>query len=312
MEAAPRTPDPLTLGAFALATTLGGLNFIAVRYSNRELPPFWGAGLRFAAAALLFVGIVALLRLPWPRGRRLVDTALYGVLGFAVFFALMYWALVRVTAGAATVVLAIVPLMTLLLAAVQGLERLRARNLIGALLAVAGIGWMTFGPREVSVPPSAAVAMLLGAAAVAQSLIVGKRLSDTHPAVTNAVGMSAAVPLLLGVSLVVGESWHLPREAPTVAAVAYLSTLGSVGLFVLVLLVVRRWTPSATSYAFVLFPIITMALEALISGERVTLEGVAGALLVMAGVWFGALAPGAKTPPSALPTHGLPDAAANT
>ncbi len=40
-------PDALTLAAFAVAVTLGGGNLLAVRVSNRELPPFWGAGLRF-------------------------------------------------------------------------------------------------------------------------------------------------------------------------------------------------------------------------------------------------------------------------
>ena len=36
---------------FATAVTLGGSNFLAVRLSNRELDPFWGAGLRFTLAA---------------------------------------------------------------------------------------------------------------------------------------------------------------------------------------------------------------------------------------------------------------------
>jgi drug/metabolite transporter (DMT)-like permease len=69
-----------------------------------------------------------------------------------------------------------------------------------------------------------------------------------------------------------------------------------VGLFVLVLLVIRRWTASATSYMFVLFPVVTMLLDALISGEPLTINGVIGAALVMTGVWFGALAPSARTP----------------
>jgi hypothetical protein len=66
-----RLPDTLTLGAFAVVVTLGAGNFLAVRMSNLELPPFWGAGLRFGLAALSFVAIVLVLRLPWPRGREL-------------------------------------------------------------------------------------------------------------------------------------------------------------------------------------------------------------------------------------------------
>jgi drug/metabolite transporter (DMT)-like permease len=301
-----QVPDTLTVSAFAVAVTLGAGNFLAVRMSNLELPPFWGAGLRFGLAALSFVVISLSLRLAWPRGRDLALTAGYGVLGFAAFYALMYWTLTQVTAGVAVVVMAVVPLVTLLLSAVEGTERLRARSVLGAFLALAGIAWITFGPQHVAVPLAALAAMLGAAVAVGQSIIIGKRISANHPAVTNAVGMSVGAVLLLGFSLVVGETWSLPRETEALWAVVYLVTLGSVGLFVLVLLVVRRWTASATSYMFVLFPLVTMALEAWILSEPVTGQMLVGAALVMAGVWFGALSPAARRAPA--PAASLPAA----
>ena len=45
----PRSVDRITLLAFLVATLILGANWVGVRFSNRELPPFWGAGLRFAA-----------------------------------------------------------------------------------------------------------------------------------------------------------------------------------------------------------------------------------------------------------------------
>lgn len=286
----------MTFGAFALAVTLGGANFVAVRFSNEELAPFWGAGLRFALAALLFVLIVVALRLPWPRGRVLMLTIGYGTLAFAVTYALMYWALVRVTAGVATIVLAAVPLVTLLLAVALRLERLSGRGVAGSLLALGGITWMTRGPGPVVLPLSALI--VLGAAAIAfgLSIIVGKKLSGNHPAMTNAVGMIAGSLLLLVLSAAAGEDWVLPREPDVVWAVIYLVTFGSVGLFVLVLLVVRRWTASASSYMFVLFPIATLALGAWLADERVTAQAVTGGVLVMLGAWLGAFSRWGRLP----------------
>ncbi len=55
------TPDRLALGAFAGAVLSGGSNFVAVRFSNRELDPLWGAGLRFALAAAIF-GVLSAVR----------------------------------------------------------------------------------------------------------------------------------------------------------------------------------------------------------------------------------------------------------
>lgn len=309
MDHTARTPDALTVGAFAAAVTLGAGNFIGVSFSNRELDPFWGAGLRFGLAALIFVGIALVARLERPRGRDLVRTVVYGVLSFASFYALMYWALVRVSAGVATVVMAVVPLLTLLLASAQRLERLRWRGGVGALLACAGIMWMTIGPQDVVLPWTALVAMLGAAAAVAQAVILGKRISGNHPAMTNAIGMVVGTVLLLALSAMARESWILPREPEVILAVGYLVTLGSVGLFVLVLLIVRRWTASASSYMFVLFPVVTMVLDAWLTGAPITAQALTGAVLVMLGVWFGALSPGARaaagvaeqTPPSTEP-----------
>ncbi len=287
-------PGGFVIGAFALAVTIGGANFLAVRFSNRELEPFWGAGLRFSLAAAIFVIIAVVLRLPWPRGRQLRLTVAYGLLGFAIDYALMYWALTQVTAGMATVVLAIVPLVTVLLAAAQRLETLRARSLAGALLALAGIAWVAFGPGATALPLSALLAMLGAALCMGQSVIVGKKVSANHPVMTNAVGMTTGAAALLVMSGSAGETWVLPDQPEVVWSLAYLVTIGSVGLFVILLLVIRQWTASTTSYMFVLFPVVTMLLGAWLADEPVTIYGATGALLVMAGVWVGALSSTAR------------------
>ena len=59
-------PDRLTLAAFTILVVVGGGNAVAIRFSNRELPPFWGATIRFAVASLLFFLILAIFRLPLP------------------------------------------------------------------------------------------------------------------------------------------------------------------------------------------------------------------------------------------------------
>jgi drug/metabolite transporter (DMT)-like permease len=279
---------------FAAATLLGGGNFLAVRFSNRELPPTWGAALRFTVAAAIFVGIALAMRLPWPRGRELWRTVQYGLLSIGIFYALMYWALVRVTAGVATVVLAIVPLLTLLLAAVHGMERLARRSIVGGVLALAGIAWMTLGPGTIVVTLPALAALLAGALCISESVILGKKLSMNHPVITNAVAIPSGAAMLLALSAATGDPWTIPATAEARWAVLYLVTAGSVGLFILILMVVRVWTASATAYMFVLFPLVTMLLGAVVGDETITLQAVSGALIVIAGVWFGALSPAVR------------------
>lgn len=295
MAASPARPDPIALALFATCVLLGSGNFIAVRFSNLELPPLWGAGLRFSLATGAFLVIALLSRRPWPRGLLLRRTVLFGSLNFGLFFALMYWALLQVTAGVATIVTATVPLLTLLLAVAQGLERFRPRALLGAVAALLGIGWMAFSPADLGLPPLALLALIAAAVTVGQSIILGKHVSGNHPAITNTVAMASGALLLLIASRAVGESWALPTLPEARWALLYLVLFGSVGLFALTLLLIRRWTPSAASYAFVVIPLATLLLEALVAGVPVTAAALVGAGLVVAGVWFGALAPDARS-----------------
>jgi drug/metabolite transporter (DMT)-like permease len=53
--------------------------------------------------------------------------------------------------------------------------------------------------------------------------------------------------------------------------------------------VLARWTASATTYSFLLFPVATAAIAALLAGEVVTASFAMGGGLVLAGVWFGAI-----------------------
>lgn len=110
-------PDVVTLGAFALLAVLSGFNAVAVRFSNFELPPFWGAGFRVGVAAVIFMALVLLLKAKLPSGRALAGAALFGLLAVGLSVALVYWALVTVTAGLAGVMASLTPLATILLAA---------------------------------------------------------------------------------------------------------------------------------------------------------------------------------------------------
>jgi drug/metabolite transporter (DMT)-like permease len=61
-------PDRTTLAAFAVLSLIGGLNVVAVKFSNQELAPLFGAAVRFAAAAVLLFVFVAIRRIPLPKG----------------------------------------------------------------------------------------------------------------------------------------------------------------------------------------------------------------------------------------------------
>jgi drug/metabolite transporter (DMT)-like permease len=108
--------------------------------------------------------------------------------------------------------------------------------------------------------------------------------------------MSVGAALLLIVSLVAGEAWSAPQQASTIAAVGFLVVIGSVGLFMLFLFVIERWTASSTSYTVLLMPLITVAAATVLVDEPITAGVVAGGALVLAGTYIGAFAPSISMP----------------
>jgi uncharacterized membrane protein len=60
--------ERLALASFLASAVLAGGNAVSIRFSNRELAPLWGAGLRFALAGALLLAIMAVRRLAFPVG----------------------------------------------------------------------------------------------------------------------------------------------------------------------------------------------------------------------------------------------------
>jgi drug/metabolite transporter (DMT)-like permease len=225
--------------------------------------------------------------LPLPRGRPLALVLAYGLVGFGAAYGCMYWALQEVPAGIAAVVVAVGPLLTLLLAVAHGMERLGARPLLGALVALVGSVVIFFQPGSIDFGWSSFVLLGLAALFASESVVVSKLVGREHPMAMNFVGMSAGAIVLFTAAVVAGETLALPRESATRLAFAYL-VAATVGLFLLILVVVQRWTASATAYTFVLMPVVAIALGALIAGEAITLTTVVGGVIVCAGVYVGA------------------------
>jgi drug/metabolite transporter (DMT)-like permease len=284
-----RERDRATLAAFVAGSVLAGGNGVAIRFSNRELDPLWGAGLRFVLSALLMFAVVALLRMTLPRGRALVGAVVFGLLQFAATYAFAYYALVELHAGFGQILLALVPLLTLFLAVGQRQERFRVTALGGSLLALAGIVVMSSAAFEGSLPLLSVLAAIASALCFAEAAVLVRWLPPVHPVAMSAVGMTTGAIALVLAALVAGETLGLPNRSETWSAVVYLATFGSVGVFLLYLFVLGRWVASRAAYSFVLIPIVTVLLSAWLDDEPLGLGLVLGGALVLAGVYVGAL-----------------------
>jgi len=288
-EVEARRVDGLTLVAFLAVVILGGSNAVAVRFSNFELPPFWGAAFRFASAAAIFWVIVLMRRIEIPRGQALKGALIYGILTIGINYAFIYWALVYVPASMAIVFLTLGPLFTFLFAWAHRQEAFRWRGLIGALVAFAGILIGLGSEIGSSVPLVPLLALVAGVVVMAEGTVLYKSYPSSEPLAVNALALSVGAAILLLISLVSGETWSLPATQTTWIAYGYLVLGGSVLMFYLFLYVLDRWTASATSYVFLLVPVATIVIAAWLLDERVSLRFLVGSVVVVVGVWVGAI-----------------------
>ncbi len=289
-ETTGRATDLTTPLAFAAVVLLGGLNIVAVKFSNQDFDPFFGAGLRFALAGAVFLLIALVRRIRFPTGRSLVGAILYGLYGFVLAFGLAYWALQELPASIGGIIIAAVPLFTLLLAVAQRLEPFHWRGLSGAALAIVGIAVLIGNPGSLDIPVVSALAMTGGTVALAQASIVIKKYPPCHPVAVNTIGVATGGAVLLPLSLLRGEEWSLSAAADSWLAIAYLVLLGSVGVFALFVYVLNRWPASRASYQFVLMPFVAAFGAALLLDEPLGLGLALGGGIVLVGVYLGALA----------------------
>jgi drug/metabolite transporter (DMT)-like permease len=282
--------DKSTFAAFVVAVIFLGVNFVAVRFSNQELPPFWGAALRFMIASILLFSIVRLRNIPLPQGAALTGAVLFGLFSFAISYAFLYWGLTRVSSGMASVMFATIPLITQLVASLIGQERLTGKGMLGATIVIAGIAVVFMEQLKFDIPFTYLGAILLGVVSSALSGIVVKYYPKSHPVSTNFVGMGVGAILLLVLSSFTREMKSLPSLPTTWLALGWL-VLSSIVGFVLIVWLLSRWSATATSYIGVLTPLVTVVVASLLAAETPTLTFLAGSALVLLGVYVGALSP---------------------
>ena len=256
---------------------------------SRNYPPFWGAALRFGPAGLILFVLVFFLKLPFPKGRSLLGAILFGVFNFGASYAFLYLGLEKVKPGMTQVILALVPLFTLIFAILHRQETFRWNAMLGAVLALGGVAVVFREQLQENVPIFSLLAVLLGSVFIAESSVIAKSFPRNHPITTNAIGMVTGAIILYCMSLIWKEPQVLPVKTTTWIALIFLILIGSCAVFILFLYILKHWPASRLSYQFVLLPFVTVTASAWLTHEKLSPVLLVGAALVLLGVFIGAI-----------------------
>jgi len=261
--------------------------WVAIKIGLEDCPPLLGAGVRFAAAGFVLLGVAAVQRRPLR-----TDWLLAGVLALAPFaaaYGLIYWGEQYVPSGLTAVLFGVLPLYIALLGAMLLPDApLRPRLVLGVLIAIAGLALAFLESVELGSAERAA----LGAAAVAVSPIgaaignIGQKLraAELDAVVLNGWAMLGGGLLLLPASALAEDWGEFVWSAESVGSIAYLALFGSAITFVTLTVLLRHISAMAMGFLAMILPFGALIFGALLYDESITARALAGAALVATGL----------------------------
>ena len=266
-----------------LVVTIWGFNFVVIEIGLQGLPPLVFTSLRFFFAAVPLVFFVSRPATDW---RLLVG---WGLAQFAVQFALLFVGMkLGMPAGLSSLVIQLQAFFTIGLAWWLMGEHARPMQLLGAGIALAGMGIVAW---HLDTPGTLIGLLLVVGAAMswATANILTKRIGTVEPLALVAWGSLVAVPPLLLVSAVV-EGPHAMLAAVqemnlkswlTVLFQSYPNTLLGFGVWSMLM---RRYPAAQVAPFSLLVPVAGMLSAALVLHEALEPWKIAAGALVLGGL----------------------------
>jgi drug/metabolite transporter (DMT)-like permease len=271
----------LVLGA------IWGSSYLFIKVGVRELSPAALIEIRLACAAPVLL-VFAASRSGWRAIRDAWRPGLVlGIFNAAVPFTLIAWGEKYVDSGVAAVANSSVPIFVAVLAVwFAPAERSTGLRLVGILLGLAGVAILA------GVNPAGGGQGALGTGAVvvasvsyaAANLYAGKRMSVGGP-VLAASSMAIAFVVLLPLALVSLPS-HMPGWKPVGSAV-FLGLAGTALAQILSYRMLRIYGSSRAVLVAYMLPAFALVYGALFLSEPLSLQKLAGLVLISGGVALG-------------------------
>ena len=275
-------------GALAATLVLWAISFPATKVAMQA----FGAGelalLRFAISSVALLAYVRAKELPLPELADMPRLAVTGLLGVTVYQIGFNFGLLRISSGAAAVLIDTIPLWAALLSSLLLRERMRAAGWAGLLIGFAGAALIALGEsgdaRHGFEAGGGTALLLMAAIAFAAAAVVQKPLLPKYGA-----------PLVTAWSFIFGTlglAWALPGLLPQVEraprsamlAVVFLALFPGALAYLLWNQALARLPVALAASSLYLVPPLTFALAWAWLGETPGAASWAGAGLALAGV----------------------------
>ncbi len=266
-----------------------GLSFIASKHAmNAGFTPMTLALFRYVVASACLVPITLLTEKRMPlRKQDVLPMILSGLTGITFYYFFEYYGIQRTSTVNASLILAAIPILTMLAEAVVYQTRLRPAQVAGAVISMIGVGMILFSGSNEGEASIVGDLLIMGASIVWVAYIfIGRRLRSQH----TSLGMNswqAITALITLLPLAVGEGCDLasiPWDGW--AAMAVLAVICSALCYYLYGNALFEMSPLASAIFINLIPLTTMVGGVVLLGETLTWLTVVGGAMVIGSIFL--------------------------
>ena len=273
---------------FSALVLLWGTSFLFTSLAVDSIPPLIIVFVRVLLGAVTLFLVVSYKGLRLPRELKAWGAfSLLGVLGNLLPFFLIAWGQQFVNSGIAGVIMAVMPLITILLAHyfIEG-ETINRFKLAGFATGISGVVLLlgpVFGGSRQEILGAAAV--FFSAGCYASNTIVARRLPNYGPLVTGAGVLISSVLIALPFWLLSVTNTDIEQISTiSIAALLWLG-IGPTGLAALVyFLIIQRAGPTFLSNINYLIPAVAFFAGAFFLGEKISVQSLLALLIILSGI----------------------------
>lgn len=269
----------------------GGFTALIVSFQGME--PWTMLAIRYVICVAVLAPLALILRPAMPRGRALLHLSAGAIIVQVAYFALMTFALrLGMSAGAASLVIGLQPVLVALLVPYVAGERVPAVVWLGLGLGLVGVALVVTSRGAIAAEGWGGVLSAIGALlTMAAGVLYEKRFGRPHhPVAANLVIYTVAMLTCLPIAWAV-EGLRAEWSVPVALAMAYLVFGNSLLSMTLLFAMVRRGEAARVSALFFLIPPVAALIAMVVIGERLAPMAWAGMLVAALGVAIAARAP---------------------
>jgi drug/metabolite transporter (DMT)-like permease len=286
----------LGIAAALLSSAMGGVAVGITRFVAGDVDPVALGALRFGVGALLMLPAALLTaRTPWPARRDWASVAGLGLLFFGVFPLLFNASLHYTTAARGALALSTLPLLTMVVALVMGVEPLTRRKTVGVLVAIGGVAVALLSGLR-NAPPDAwrGDLLMVGAALCMAVYSVASRsvMRRSGPLTFTVVAMAVGALCLTAIAWQRGGFGVVARFGSAQwMAVAYLGVFGGAIVFFLWAFALSRTTPTLVAISVTVNPVAAALVGAALLDEPLRWNLIVGLAGVLVGILIASTGP---------------------